>query len=118
MSLARQNRSHLDLLFVMPTHEELNQRDTKLFQGSVNDAVRRLRDITPKEQKLQFAAEAFVEYGEPAERIGEAARQRGSDLIVLGVRHAAHMSAATHLEGAIAHQVVAHAPCAVLTVHS
>jgi nucleotide-binding universal stress UspA family protein len=38
-------------------------------------------------------------------------------LTVLGVRDAAgRLGAATHLERATAHKVVAHAPCPVLTV--
>ena len=51
------------------------------------------------------------------DRIVEFAKQRGADLIVMGVRSAAgRIGAATHLERAIAHKVVAHAPCPVLTV--
>jgi nucleotide-binding universal stress UspA family protein len=47
----------------------------------------------------------------------QVAKQRGADLIVLGVRDAAgRMGAATHLERATAHKVVAHAACPVLTV--
>ncbi len=59
----------------------------------------------------------MLEYGEPADRIVESARQRGADLIEIGVRSAAgRISAATHLERATAHKIVAHAPCPVLTV--
>ena len=118
VSFAQGNRSHLDLLFVMPTHEMLNQSDKMLFDGTVAEAVQRLHEIAPKEMKFEFSPEAFVEYGEPAERILEAARQRGADLIVLGIRNTEHVGAAIHLAGAIAHKVVAHAPCAVLTVRS
>ena len=58
-----------------------------------------------------------MEYGEPADRIVEVAKQRGADLIVIGVRSAAgRIGAATHLERAAAHKIVAHAPCPVLTV--
>jgi nucleotide-binding universal stress UspA family protein len=54
---------------------------------------------------------------EPAERILEAARERGADLIVLGLRDAAgRLGAATHLSRTTAHKVVAHAECPVLTV--
>ncbi|MGA7920879.1 MAG: universal stress protein [Candidatus Acidiferrales bacterium] len=118
ISLAQQNRAHLDLLFVMPTHEELNQHDTKLFEGTVAEAIQRLHEIVPKETKFEFPPKAFVEYGEPAKRISEVAGQRGSDLIALGIRHTTHVGAATHLEGSVAHKVIVHAPCAVLTVRS
>ncbi len=80
------------------------------------EAMHRLYEIVPDDAKLEFPAEVAVEYGEPAERIVKVAKQRGADLIVLGVRKTAHIGAATHLERAIAHKVVAHAPCPVLTV--
>jgi len=61
--------------------------------------------------------EAVVEYGNPAAEILEVAKQRGADLIVLGVRDAnKRMGAATHLEWSTAHKVVAQATCPVLTV--
>ena len=73
--------------------------------------------LFPGDTELQVPLEVAVEYGEPAERIVDAAKRRGADLIVLGVRGAAgHMGAATHLEGATAHKIVAHAACPVLTV--
>jgi nucleotide-binding universal stress UspA family protein len=66
---------------------------------------------------LDPAPEVTVEFGDPADRIVEAAKQRGADVIVIGVRSAAgHLGAATHLQRAIAHKIVAHAPCPVLTV--
>jgi nucleotide-binding universal stress UspA family protein len=58
-----------------------------------------------------------VEFGEPANRIVSASKERGADIIVLGVRDAAgRLGAATHLERSTAHKVVAHASCPVLTV--
>jgi nucleotide-binding universal stress UspA family protein len=116
VSLAQENQSHLDLLFVAHKPEQLNQSDSRLFEGWMAEAIQRLHDIVPKEATLKFPAEAFVEYGEPAERINEFAKRRGADLIVLGIRRTAHIGAAIHLERPVAHKVVAHAPCAVLTV--
>jgi nucleotide-binding universal stress UspA family protein len=83
-----------------------------------SEAMQCLSDIVPDDANLEFSWEAVVEYGEPAERIVEVAKQRGVDLIVLGVRKATHMDAAVHLGSAIAHKVVAHAPCPVLTARA
>jgi nucleotide-binding universal stress UspA family protein len=58
-----------------------------------------------------------VGQGNPAACILATAKERGADLIVLGVRNtASHMGAATHLERVTAHRVVANAQCPVLTV--
>jgi nucleotide-binding universal stress UspA family protein len=47
--------------------------------------------------------------------VGEA-EEYSADLIVLGVRHAPER--ATHLAAKIAYQIIAAAPCAVLTISS
>ncbi len=117
VSLAQQNESHLLLITVMRKPEELNDSDDRIFELSVAEAIHRLYEIVPENADLDFPPQVSVEYGEPAERIVEVAKQRGADLIVLGVRDAAgRMGAATHLERATAHKVVAHAACPVLTV--
>jgi nucleotide-binding universal stress UspA family protein len=117
VSLAQQNESHLLLITVMRKPEELNDSDNRLFEFSVAEAIHRLYELVPENADLDFPPQVSVEYGEPADRIVEVAKQRGADLIVLGVRDAAgRMGAATHLERATAHKVVAHAACPVLTV--
>jgi nucleotide-binding universal stress UspA family protein len=83
---------------------------------SVAEAFHRLYELVPEKESLRYPPQALVEYGDAAERIVEVAKQRGVDLIVLGVRSAAgRLGAATHLERAIAHKVVARATCPVLT---
>jgi nucleotide-binding universal stress UspA family protein len=58
-----------------------------------------------------------VEHGPIAETVLEVAKERKADLIVLGVHHPSGFpGAATHLPIAIAHKVVTHAECPVLTV--
>jgi nucleotide-binding universal stress UspA family protein len=117
VSLAQQNESHLHLITVMRKPQELNDSDNRIFELSVAEAIHRLYEIVPENADLDFPPQVSVEYGEPADRIVEVAKQRGADLIVLGVRDAAgRMGAATHLERATAHKVVAHAACPVLTV--
>jgi nucleotide-binding universal stress UspA family protein len=117
VSLAQENQACLLLLHVMRKPRQRNDDDDRLFEMSVAEAIHQLYEIVPKDLNLVFPPEVVVEYGEQANRIVEVAKQRGVDLIVLGVRQAAgRMSAATHLERATAHNVVAHASCPVLTV--
>ena len=115
--LAQLNQSHLVLITVMHKPGALDDSALRLFEVSVADAISRLYEIVPKKANFEFPPEVAVEYGEASDRIVEVAKRRGVDLIVIGVRDAAgRLSAATHLERAIAHKVVAHAPCPVLTV--
>jgi nucleotide-binding universal stress UspA family protein len=115
--LAQLNQSHLVLITVMHKQGALDGSDLRLFEVSVAEAISRLYEIVPQNANFEFPPEVAVEYGEPADRIVDVAKQRGADLIVIGVRDAAgRLGAATHLERAIAHKVVSHSPCPVLTV--
>jgi nucleotide-binding universal stress UspA family protein len=117
VTLAQENQARLLLLLVMRRPSPANERDKELFEMSVAQAMHRLYEIVPKDAHLEVPPDVAVEYGEPADRIVEVAKQRGADLIVIGVRSAAgRIGAATHLERATAHKIVAHAPCPVLTV--
>lgn len=117
LSLAQENRARLVLLHVMRHPEARNGEEENRFELSVAEAIHQLYETVPKDLELYYPPEVAVEYGEPADRIVAAAQQRRADLIVLGVRDAAgHIGAATHLERATAHKVVAHARCPVLTV--
>jgi nucleotide-binding universal stress UspA family protein len=117
LSLAQENDARLSLLVVVPKPPELNERDTRIFDISVAEAIHRLYEIVPPDSKLAFPPDVIVKFGEPGQQIVEVAIQRGADLIVLGVRDArGRIGAATHLERSVAHKVVAHASCPVLTV--
>ncbi len=122
ISLAQENNARLVLLHVMPTPElrnfnGRNENDQRRFELSVAEAIHQLYETVPKDADLHFPPESLVEYGDPADRILALAKDRSSDLIVLGVRDATgHIGAATHLARATAHKVVAHALCPVLTV--
>jgi len=115
VSLAQETRARLLSLHVIPlreTHEEQQQVDL-----SVAEAIHQLYEVVPKNVELDAPQEVAVEYGDAAGRILEVAKRRSADLIVLGVRGAeGRLGAATHLERATAHKVVAHAACPVLTV--
>jgi len=116
ISMAQENQARLFLLHVMGKAD--NQGVVaKTAEESFADAIHRLHELVPPDAELWCRPEPLVEYGNPAERILEVAKDRDADLIVLGVRNAAgHLGVATHLERTTAHQIVAHASCPVLTV--
>ena len=115
ISLAEEHQARLILLNVI--HERVPDADRGRVQMSVAHVLYELHEIVPENAELWCRPEAAVEYGEPAACILEAAKKRDADLIVLGVRGAeGRLGAATHLERAVAHKVVAHATCPVLTV--
>ena len=115
ISMAQENQAKLLLLHVMrdPRLKTVDQR----VEASVANVMHELYEIVPSDAELWCRPEATVRFGNVGERILEAADETGADLIVLGVRDAAgHLGAATHLERTIAHKVVAHAACPVLTI--
>ena len=85
-------------------------------QLSVAEAMHRLYETIPCADSLRHRPEALVEYGEAGTQIVQVAKQKKADLIVMGIRTAGSLFAATHLEVGTAHNVVAEAPCPVLTV--
>jgi nucleotide-binding universal stress UspA family protein len=117
VSLAQENQARLLLVHVMRPPEQKSKKEEQRFELSVAEVIHQLYETVPKTLELSIPPEIGVEYGEPAVRILDAAKRRAADLIVLGVRSAAgRIGAATHLEHATAHKVVAHAGCPVLTI--
>jgi nucleotide-binding universal stress UspA family protein len=115
ISMAQENQARLLLLHVMREPDFKTRKRTP--EDSVANAMHQLYELVPSEAALWCRPEATVRFGNPAERILEAATELEADLIVLGVRDAAgHLGAATHLERTTAHKVVARATCPVLTV--
>jgi nucleotide-binding universal stress UspA family protein len=115
VSLAEVNQGRLVLVHVAPTFN--SKKADRKSDLSVAEMIQRLYDTVPQDARLSIPPEVAIEYGHPSEKIIDAAKRRSADLIVLGVRSAhGHLGAATHLERATAHEVVAHAPCPVLTV--
>ncbi len=108
-SIARENKACLVLLGII-------QKDgAGVIQGRfcIADAMRHLHEALPKNQDLS-PIELVVDFGDPADHIVEAARQRAADLIVLGSGEA--QNSATQPVGTITQQVIARATCPVLTV--
>lgn len=114
VSLAEENQARLQLLHVLPQPKA--KRGPISPTESVADVMHHLQGLVPGETGLWCRPESIVRFGEPANRILAAAKEGNSDLIVLGVKSpGSGMGIATHLEGAVAHEVVTHAICPVLT---
>lgn len=113
ISLAQEFQSRLILLHVF-----VEQPEDVVAPVNVKAAAEELlRKLVPPEAEAWCKPEYFVGCGDPAEKILEFAHLRETDLIVLGARPEKGVhGAATHLPTAIAHKVVSHAECPVLTV--
>lgn len=115
VSLAQEHQSNLTLLNVAgkPAVGEL------VHAGQyVESTLRRLRELVPAGADLWCEPKCRVEEGPEAQKIMEVATAVGADLIVLGVRGPERVGMATHLLNSIAHYVVTHAECPVLTVRA
>jgi len=116
MSLAEENQARLILLHVINGPRQGNGNSPML---SAAEVMHQLHEIVPPEAELWCRPEPVVEYGNPAKMVLAAARDRGADLIVLGVHGSPNWRGpVSPLERAIAHKVVAHSPCPVLTARS
>jgi nucleotide-binding universal stress UspA family protein len=76
----------------------------------------RLATLVPARVLVHGKPEFVAEYGLAAETIVKVARQRKAELIVMGVRSKGVIAASTRLPWPVAHNVVCHAPCPVLTI--
>ena len=116
VSLAQEHQAHLTLLHVI---------EKSVAGGSIRPdeleahAVQHMQTIVPENTELRRKPQYVAKEGEPAETILDVAKNRKSDLIVLGVRKPEGIpGGATHLQTAVAHKVIAHAVCPVLTVRA
>lgn len=86
-------------------------RDRKEQALAAESLSKWMRELIPPKPGWEYE----VLFGSPAENILKLAAERQCDLIMLGAHHASNF--ASHLPGAVAHRIVAEAPCPVLTVH-
>jgi len=114
ISLAQENQAELILLHVIGHRARRIRRRPK--ELSVAEAIHQLQTKVSVEANLWRRPESLIELGEPGKQIVAAANRCAADLIVLGIRNAEHLFAATHLQSRTAHEVIAHAPCPVLCV--
>jgi len=117
VSLAQENQAQLILMHVLNGGHNAPARARQAI--SIADAMHTLLELVPADADLWCRPEPVVQYGAPAERILVEAKGRNADLIVLGVRSSAgRLHLATRLTRSVAYQVVASAPCPVLTVRA
>ncbi|HXL23555.1 MAG TPA: universal stress protein [Candidatus Dormibacteraeota bacterium] len=114
VALAQEHQAHLTLLHVIEHTKTGLVRPEELEKA----ALERLRDLLGAEAELWCEPRAIVRHGAAAEKILEVAEQDQADLIVLGVRSVKGVVIATHLSPAVAHRVISHALCPVLTVRA
>jgi nucleotide-binding universal stress UspA family protein len=114
-SIAEKNDARLMLLHVVENAPPVDgDRKAEL---SVAEMIHKLYETVPPQVHCSIPPEVVIEYGKPAHTIIEVAHHRSADLIVLGVRSAhGHFGTATHFERTTAHEIVANAPCPVLTI--
>jgi nucleotide-binding universal stress UspA family protein len=105
VSLAKENQARLYLLHVT---------EVPISPAVEEEVAGHLRDLVPRDAELSCAPKAFVEIGEPAEKITELAEELMVDLIVLGPRRTPRFPGSSHLP-ATASYVVSRAICPVLT---
>lgn len=110
LSLAEENQAALTLLHLISLVPM--QREEFVIEA----ARKRLELLVPLEAAAWCNPEFVVQVGFPAEGILRVAKEHGADLIVMGVHTPRSARASTHLPWAIAHEVVCHAHCPVLTV--
>jgi nucleotide-binding universal stress UspA family protein len=109
LALAEGFGARLALLHVVEDYIELGRRP-----GPTKDGVSRLLELIPPGSTLPYVPEPLIEFGPAAECILKTAKDRETDLIVLGARTFSHVG--THLPWSTAHEVLAHAECPVLTL--
>ena len=128
LALARAGHAKVTLLHMMPmpttstalsayvpAAEAANEFE-QWESTSRKQAVQELKDCLPAETGLEQEPTYVVGTDFLAEGILTASVTYGIDLIVMGANHAASPRMAAHIPWTSVHEVVRHAPCAVLTV--
>ncbi|MGZ4839165.1 MAG: universal stress protein [Terriglobales bacterium] len=110
LSLAQHQAAQLVLMHVS---KETPPSEAERLQ-IVEQAKRRLASLIPAGTQMAEPPETIVEFGTAGDRILEVAQKIKPGLIVLGVRQP--VGFARRLKWATAYEVVANAPCPVLTV--
>jgi len=108
IALAEEFESRLTLMHVIESYANLEDRP-----GPIETGVQQLQGVVPRDAALAYTPEIVMEFGSAPRCILKMAAEREADLIVLGA-HPADLT--THLPWSTVHEVMAHAPCPVLTV--
>jgi nucleotide-binding universal stress UspA family protein len=108
-SCAERFQARLTLLHVIPALPESPYLDAQMARA-------RLSEIVPLYPQLAMTPDVVVEMGSPASVILKVAADFKADLVVIGARGAGAVARLASHFGSIAHRVVSHAHCPVLTV--
>ncbi len=110
IALAEEFRSRLVLMHALENYFHVGRKPEV-----IEESIRNLKALVPKDVALQYAPEVLVEFGPAPEAIVKTAVEREADMVILGARSTADIGT-THLPWSSAHHVVANAPCPVLTI--
>jgi nucleotide-binding universal stress UspA family protein len=110
LTLAEESQARLVLLHLIPLVPVMDRETVKAA------AIDKLKALIPPDASACCTPEFDVRFEFPAAAIVRAAQRHNSDVIVMGVQQNGHARAVSHLPWATATEVVATAPCPVLTV--
>jgi nucleotide-binding universal stress UspA family protein len=110
LSIAQEGRSKLTFMHVVST-ENASQRDRTQL---VEDSYKNLETLLPKEANLWCKPELVVEVGDPVKELLAFAESERPDMIVLGLPAGKKFNG--HFRSSVTYNVIAGAPCPVLTV--
>jgi nucleotide-binding universal stress UspA family protein len=111
VSFAKAFRADIDVLHVVQ-REAIDHPDR--LSDIRNRFYRALDDVVPEQEKEFCNPRSFVEVGRAHHQILEHIRERSIELLVLGIRKSSHLRIETRISGAF--QLIADAPCPVLTI--
>lgn len=116
LALAEEDHAQLTLLHAVHVDAATPIEGTKpIYDEQIaTRSEAQLRQMIPQNAQLWAEPEILVRSGLPADVIVETAIEERASIIVMGVHHA--RGAASHNPWAVAHQVVCHAHCPVLSV--
>ena len=92
-----------------------NEYSYQLVESQRSDFEMRLVDLTETLHRLKVPCESAFLVGDPAERVGELAREMGVDLIITASHHPNFLARLFNLDKAP--QIMHRAPCPVLVYH-
>jgi nucleotide-binding universal stress UspA family protein len=110
LSVAQENRAQITFMHVVPL-EEAFQHDCRPL---VDGAFKKLQKLLPNDAKQWCEPELKVEIGDPVKELVGYAETERPDLIVLGLP--ADKKFNGHFRTGVTYNIVASAPCPVLTV--
>ena len=122
ISLVNQLGKKLTLLHVLSEVPEPRDRwFTALDVMKLRDRLRavtteRLAGLLCQQEALKNEPIYMVEFGEPSDRIVNAATVLNAGMIILGLNHETHIETASHLPWSSAYKVICASQCPVLTL--